>query len=1286
MLAGLMLTKMACKHNISRKFNKSRTHIIFFIAVLIFLINRITNSSKSSQSSNPLKSKLQTQNEHKQLENLLIAVSLERRKVLMRKPKNFQNTVILLLILLSNDVQINPGPVQTIPPDQPNCSLCKKPVNQEVSLQCSTCNMWCHIKCAEGSKPHITENLRNQCFQWICSSENCNPNLNQAYHVQSSILSPNKYNFLSKVISERKKKPQDSLPKSPKRRNEKNISPGSSHNNLLKELPKISSKHYIGKDLCRSCVKEVKECQQAIFCDTCDRWIHRSCSDMSLRIYKQFTKKKKFTWTCNKCRKDDELHTDKADTSKLSEDEKPEKWENIQKTRKELLIVHMNCRSVANKEEELEDIIIKLDPDIIPITETWLDDSAPKQTSVPAGYKIIRKDRSESFKQKYGRNRGGGVAILYKENLKVEMNKYTTDPTEEILWCQVKCKDSFMLGVVYRAEYTDILQEDGEECKLEENIRKVTELSSKVIVTGDFNIDISDDAHKNTQSLKLIYGAHGLKQHINKPTRIDKQTSKPTIIDHVWATEDSNLIKATGTFVALSDHLGQYIKLNQSKSPEEKFKIKFRDYRNYNESDFNSELQTNIVNSEIEQHLQINDVNTATETLIKVIQETADVHAPLVEKTLSNKKRGIPWFTQELKELIQTKNELIQDMYNHGCQSYNKRIKSISNTITQMKRNLKHKYLSEKLDEAQNDTKKCWDVLNMATNRTKVKESIEPENITQEKANQHNKYFASIGIEIQKKLGIQRIETPSTENEENQAPKFEFSAENPEAIEKLIDNIRIDVATGEDNIGARLIKDMKHTISPILTRIINIGYECNTFPDCMKKASIKVIHKKDSTEDISNYRPISILPTISKIFERAAVNQIVNYLETNNLLSNCQHAYRKHHSTITCLFELVNYVYSMIDNKRLTAIASLDLSKAFDSISHELMLEKLYKLGLGRNTTSWISSYLTNRKQVIKFRHFTSGEEIILSGVPQGSILGPLLFLCFTNDLFNEFQEDCKIIAYADDTQIVVTARKMEHLKRKVEEVITAAQRWYKNNSMKNNIGKTEVLVFNTNQNITINVVDDGKPVKIKSKGHIKVLGVILDSNLNWSHQVNAVKKKAFNVTRNIHRINHLLNLKNRLKLYHAIISPQFSYGDIIWGGCRQIDSKRLQSVQNFAAKSITGHRKFDSATDSMQQLKLLNLEQRRIVHENVFAHKALLQQKPDNINNQLTNQLSTSNTRQATQKKLNLPQHKTSKFQRSPLYRTITSWNTYPNFSFGNINQHKSLLQNHLQTSNATM
>ena len=905
---------------------------------------------------------------------------------------------------------------------------------------------------------------------------------------------------------------------------------------------------------------------------------------MGNKAYNKQRRRTSFQWVCNICRRDDEEIHDKADVTILKESEKPEDASSIKSSNRELTIIHLNCRSILNKLEELLLIIEECLPDIIVLTETWMDDSVPSQACIPEGYSIIRKDRSPEFKQKYGRNKGGGVAILYRNHIKVEKKKYLTDDIEEILWVHVKVKHSFMLGALYRSEYTEILYDGDGETKLEENIRKASEISNNLIITGDYNIDMADSGNPQTKQLTNIYEEYGLQQHIHKPTRINKSTNKATIIDHIWASKENNLIKTAGTFHGISDHLGIYMKLNKTAPAPEKEIVKFRDYRKYDPIAFNNALQQNLETSTIDEDLSRGNVNAATESLVEIIQVTAQIHAPLVEINTQNRKKHIPWFTAHLKDLIKYKNELISDLHCHGLSSYKPRIAAISNKITQLKRSLKMKFVSDKLEEANGDSKKCWKLLDSITARKKAKITTEPSMMTQEKANSHNRFFATIGIEIQKKLGFHQEETTIL-NDVLEQGTFKFQEEKESKIEKLIDNIKIDVAVGDDNIGARLLKDIKTTITPVLTKIINRGYQLNIFPDCMKRAVIKPIHKKDSEDEISNYRPISILPTLSKVFERSAVDQLVYYLEQHNLISPNQHAYRKKYSTITCLTEVVNYIYSLLDKSRRTAIASLDLSKAFDSICHTRLLKKLRKLGLQENPVMWINSYLTGRKQVTKFKKFTSDETIISSGIPQGSILGPLLFLCFTNDLAKEFEGKCKIVSYADDTQLIIDAKNINQLKTKIEEVITIAQNWYCKNSMQNNIGKTEVLLINTgntNETIKINIHHEGKQITIKSKENIKVLGIFLDTKLNWTKQVQAVKRKAMDTTRNIHRINHILPEKQRLTLYKAVISPLFGYADIIWNGCGERDSQSLQRVQNFAVKSITGNRKYDSASASL--------------------------------------------------------------------------------------------------------
>ena len=1211
----------------------------------------------------------------------LYLIFMRNNKLNPRTEKHYR-MLCLLLIILANDINPHPGPKPAKPDtSKTTCTMCTKEFQKDEDLlQCQSCQNWCHMKClshTQGIYPDFS-------FQWICPNKNCKPNHVDKRNQLHQLLSPNRYHLIAPHEANAQHMQNINLMQD--ERSHATYNPinteCSSQNydiNLMKELPKISSKEYIGKDLCRGCSKEVKMMQQAVSCDLCDMWIHRSCSDMTPTLYNQLKKKPHFNWTCNKCRRDEEINVDHIDSTKLSEKDQPDDVSKIKTSLLEMLILNLNCRSICNKFEEILHIISKLDPDILCLTETWFDSSVPAEGFVPDGYKIIRKDRSEDFKQKYGKNKGGGIAIIYKSHLKLERKDYMTDKIEEILWVQVKGKQSFMLGTIYRPEYTDMMKVENGESKIEENVRKACEISNQLIITGDFNIDDSDINSNLTKQLNETYSSYNLSQFVKKPTRIDTTSGRPTVIDHVWASPENQLIKHVGTCIGISDHLGTYIKLNlQKEKPEEKT-VRHRNYRNYDAIEYSRSLEENISQSNIHTHIENKDVNAATEELIHTIKYTADQHAPMVITKVRERRNYIPWYTSELRDIIAQKNELISDYYYYGLDSFKIRIKCISNKISHMKRSLKKKYITEKLAEYKDDPKKCWSAINLITNRTEVKHTEEPEGITQETANTYNKYFATIGSEIQDKLNI------TTQMKDFCGLKgFVFKPETNTSIKKLIEKIRKDVATGADEVGAKLIKDASEVLAPVLAQIINIGYETCTFPDCMKKATIKALHKKDDPDKISNYRPISILPTISKVFERAATDQLVEHLEKNKLLSNHQHAYRKGHSTQTCLTLVTNYIYKLLDRKKYAAIASLDLSKAFDSISHALMLNKLAKLNLSEGTLKWIKSYLTNRKQKSKFRKFTSEEEPITSGVPQGSIIGPLLFLCFTNDISKEFEGKCKIVAYADDTQLLIEATSLEQLIKNTEEAITIAQKWFSENSMKNNIGKTEVLIINTRKdnltNIKIRVKDDGKPIAIKPKPHIKILGVWIDDQLNWDKQVKNVKQKSLNSIRNLHRVNHLLPIKLKVNLYNSLVTPNFDYADIVWGGCGKVNSQKLQVAQNFAVKSITGHRKYDSATHSMKQLKFLNLNQRRTVHEAVFTHKSLLQLNPETNNADYLQQRPTSNTRNATQGKLNLPKHRTSKFQHSPLYRTIKSWNSCPDtISKDSVKIHKTQHQKFL-------
>ena len=349
------------------------------------------------------------------------------------------------------------------------------------------------------------------------------------------------------------------------------------------------------------------------------------------------------------------------------------------------------------------------------------------------------------------------------------------------------------------------------------------------------------------------------------------------------------------------------------------------------------------------------------------------------------------------------------------------------------------------------------------------------------------------------------------------------------------------------------------------------------------------------------------------------------------------------------------------DKGKIVGLASLDLSKAFDSINHTHLLNKLAKTGLDLNALEWCKSYLEDRKQKTKFKKFTSIEHTVTSGVPQGSILGPILFIIFTNDMALNFP-NCKIISYADDSQLLVTGNNKMQVKLKLEEVIKHAQKWYTENSLMNNGSKTEIIVIgnkNTvNESMYIKIEEGGTPKQLKRKKAIKILGVHIDDQLNWGKQIQSVRKKVTNSIRNLHRINQLLPLKHRLLLYNNLVASHYNYADTVWSGCGITNEKKLQTTQNFAARSILGWKKDASATQALKMLKLLPLKQKRNVHEAVYVHKALNGNLPPEISQKYRLQLSKQNLRSTTQLTLNIPPHKTQKYQQSPLFRTVKAWN----------------------------
>ena len=1182
---------------------------------------------------------------------------------------------LVIILLTAGDIQPHPGPYNQ------RCLVCKQPENNSQTHDCDTCRGWCHISC--NNQINNPVNLMKSSYQWHCPNPKCLPN----HHgpLESTLQqTPNRYSPLNLANSNKQrtyrrkiKTNQPKMQKSKirddtenllrhppkiksedylKRKNkkEKKIEV-IKEDNLWNVLPKISAKDYEGKESCKACHRPITN-KRAISCDSCCQWTHLKCSDMSVKVYNT-NKNKEFPWTCNTCREPE--HMEYTDIKKLKPEELPASNEEITVSDAELLILHYNCRSLINKSDEVERICIQLKPDVLCLTETWLDSSTPQTAYIPEGYRIIRNDRSDEFKQRYGKTSGGGTSILYKKHLKIK-SLNIGEKNQETQWIQIKTKQTLTIGLVYRAEYTDLLEDKDDSPPLEALLNEASIKSCKIIVLGDFNCDVSAlKKCPKTNTLEQIFGRLSMQQLIKKPTRIST-SNKATIIDHVWTNPALKLVNEAGTIEGFSDHVGQYIKVNQKLEKPEPEMIKFRSYRAYNKDNFNEDLKMNLINSEFDNEVNNNDVNKAMDTWIKVFSDTAQKHAPIIEKMKKATTRCIPWSTKLYDMKITERNNKLKLYRLYGNKRDLEAANNITNVITHLKRKLKKQHYKEKIEKYEGDPRNLWKMLKDITQTTPDKNTAEPEFMNQSKANQFNKFFATVGTVIQRSLGTK--ETTSTISTRG---TFTFKEETEETIRSLIDRIRIDVTTGEDDISARLLKDAKFTIAASITKLVSLSYSQKIFPDAMKRAIIRPIHKKNCTEDISNYRPISILSVISKIFERSATNQLVKYLEDHGLLNPTQHAYRKGHSTQTCLMEIVEYIQKQRDNRKTIGLASLDLSKAFDSISHSHLLVKLGKLGLHGDAINWCKSYLENRKQKTKFKKYTSEEHLVTSGVPQGSILGPIMFICFTNDMATIFP-NCKVLSYADDSQLIVTGSNKKEVKAQLQELIKIAQTWYSGNSLKNNASKTEIIIIGENKKekkipAYIEVTDDGKTTKLSPSKYVKILGIYIDDELNWNRQIQEVRKKACNSIRNLHRVNQLIPLKHRILLYNSLVASHYNYCDTVWSGCGVMNERKLQTTQNFAARSILGKSKHSSATEALTTLKFLPLKEKRTIHEAVYTHKAFRCKLPLEVTEQYKNLEPKKNLRSSKCKTLNIPKHATEQYKRGPLYRTVKTWNSIP-------------------------
>ncbi len=538
-------------------------------------------------------------------------------------------------------------------------------------------------------------------------------------------------------------------------------------------------------------------------------------------------------------------------------------------------------------------------------------------------------------------------------------------------------------------------------------------------------------------------------------------------------------------------------------------------------------------------------------------------------------------------------------------------------------------------------------------------------------ANQFNDYFTSIGTTLADKFDNDLTgNINSSENDcSNLNSTFNFDIVTPEFIFDEICNFANNKSSGLDGINVKLLKLAAPIICNSLAYICNLSLCTSVFPSDWKQAKVTPVFKEGDKSDVSNYRPISVLSIVSKILERAVHNQLYTYLTNCNILNQYQSGFRSNHSTATTLLDVSDYILNNMNDGKVTAAVFLDLKKAFDTVNHEILLSKLYSYGVRGNTLSWFRSYLDKRSQVVNINSTLSDCKGINVGIPQGSILGPLLFIIYVNSLPNSVTS--KVVMYADDTTLLCSSDDPVSLQSELDDNLCRIADWFNTNKLTLNIKKTKFMIFGSNH--TVQNFDQihlrYNNVDVEKVDSFKYLGVTFDSKMSWTCHVDHICKTVSKRIGVIRKVKYYLPPCTLKLLANSLVMPHFDYCSSVWSNCNADLLNSLQVHHNRLARVLTGADIRTHIDDLMNSLNWIRLNERWNSQLLILLFKCLKETAPMYLSSQFnfTQSIHSHGTRSQTFNALVIPSWKAVSGKRTFHYRAVKLWNDLPNDIRGN-------------------
>ena len=835
--------------------------------------------------------------------------------------------------------------------------------------------------------------------------------------------------------------------------------------------------------------------------------------------------------------------------------------------------LHLNIHSLPDKYSQLVELLSQLNDSgitvhFILLCETFLRDFNAHMYPI-TGYSFIHRSRKNKTR--------GGVAIyildIFPFKERNDLSLFYEGEFESIFAEINVGNDKLIIGEIYRIPNTNELLSIS---RYETIIANLRTFKHDIVIGTDQNFDLLKiNTHRNTLDLLDSLLSSGIIPVINKPTRITHASQ--TLIDNIYVKCSNKMRLSSGIFhTDISDHLPIFFYMETNKDIINKSPLKFT-FRPLNETSI-EHINDDLLQTDWS-FLELGTIDDAYYTFQKTIDTTINIHAP--ERTVTipyNKIIRQPWITKAIIISSKVKDKLYKKCISKPKtdSTYMKYIK-YRNMFTKLKRASKNKYYSELFNKYRENAKKTWGILNSiikhSNNKSTILETFHHDNQNISNPDQIAQHFCKYFTEVGSKLASNIPKSKKTFSEYISGPvkpnSLFFSPTDSNEINKIISILKPKNSTGYDKISMNFIKQINTSISKPLTNIINRSIQEGIVPSDLKIAKVIPIYKSKNKQEFCNYRPISLLPSFSKIIEKVIHKRLYNFLNTNGIFYENQYGFRPNHSTINALTKFTSNILNSFEDHASTLSVFLDLSKAFDTIDYTILLSKLHHYGVRGKALEWFRSYLHGRKQFVEYNNHNSMSLDMTCGVPQGSVLGPLLFIIYTNDLPNCLNSS-RCILFADDTTIYISSKDINNLFITMNSDLECISDWFKANKLSLNVSKTNYILFTKSNNLNNNtqLLKLGNN-DIKEVTNTKFVGIIVDDNLDWQEHIKHVSFKLSSGLYALNSVKHLVNITNMKSLYYTLIHHHLQYGNILWGSAPKTYTKRIEILQKKAIRAI---------------------------------------------------------------------------------------------------------------------